>query len=277
MNRLDLLGVGFMAPGLDDWAVAGAVLRGETPYLPAPLPAPSPVALPPNERRRATLGTRLALAVTEEATRGRGLDPAALPAVFTASESDLGIIDRLCTDIFGRHTPVSPTVFHNSVHNAVAGYWSIAQGCRAASTSLSAWDGSLAAGLLEAAVQLAETARPLLLIAYDLPGPPLLAAHRPLAGPCACALLLAPTAAHPPGTTQPLATLTLDLDLAAAGAVESLPDALGVDLEALRAGNPAARVLPLLRRIAAGTAGTVCLPYLTDLDLVVGVELDAQR
>lgn len=275
MNRLDLLGVGFMAPGLGDWAGARAVLRGETPYLPAPLPAPSPAALPPNERRRATLGTRLALAVTEEATRGRGLDPAALPAVFTASESDLGIIDRLCTDIFGRHTPVSPTVFHNSVHNAVAGYWSIAQGCRAASTSLSAGDGSLAAGLLEAAVQLAETARSLLLIAYDLPGPPLLAAHRPLAGPCACALLLAPTAGQPFGTTQPLATLTLDL--AAAGAPEHLPDAFGADLEALRVGNPAARVLPLLRRVAAGAAGAVHLPYLPDLDLVVGVALDAQR
>lgn len=275
MNRLDLLGVGFMAPGLADWAGARAVLRGAAPYQPAPLPAPSPAALPPNERRRATLGTRLALAVTEQATRGLGLDPAALPAVFAASESDLGIIDRLCTDIFGRRTPVSPTVFHNSVHNAVAGYWSIAQGCRAASTSLSAWDGSLAAGLLEAAVQLTEATRPLLLIAYDLPGPPLLAAHRPLAGPCAAALLLAPAATHPPGAAPALATLALDL--APAGPPETLPPALGADLEALRAGNPAARVLPLLWRLAAGTAGAVRLPYLADLDLVVEVACDAQR
>lgn len=275
MIRIDLLGVGLMAPGLPDWAGARAVLRGEVPYAPQPLPAPSPAALPANERRRATLGTRLTLAVTEQASAGLALDPTTLPAVFAASESDLGIIDRLCTDIFGHRIPVSPTVFHNSVHNAVAGYWSIAQGCRAASTSLSAWDGSLAAGLLEAAAQLAQAPRPLVLTAYDLPGPPLLAAHRPLTGPCACALVLA--AGPGDAATMPAPLATLALELAAAGAPEPLPSTLGADLEALRTGNPAARVLPLLWRLAVGAAGTVRLPYLEDLDLVVGVDFDVVR
>jgi len=269
MTQLHLLGVGLVAPGLPDWERAQAVLTGRQPYAAAPITHLAPAALPPNERRRATLGTRLVLAATEQACAGLALDLRELPTVFTASESDLGIIDRLCTDIFGRHTPVSPTVFHNSVHNSVAGYWSIAHGCRQASTSLSAWDGSLAAGLLECAAQLADGDRPVLLVAYDLPGPALLDHHRHLEGPCACALLLTSAASAVPNTAPPLATLALDLD--APGMPDPLPPGLDPALETLRAGNPAARVLPLLCRIAARSGGTVRLPYLEDLDLLVRI------
>ena len=268
MNRLSLLTVGLVAPGLPDWEEARAVLNGAQPHVAAPIPPLTPAALPPNERRRATLGTRLALAAAQQATAGLALDPGELLSVFAASESDLGIIDRLCTDIFGHQAPVSPTVFHNSVHNSVAGYWSIAHGCRQASTSLSAWDGSLAAGLLECAAQLIDADRPALLVAYDLPGPALFAPHRPLEGPCACALVLAaPQLAPPPA--RPLASLTLTL--AARGAEDRLPAGLAPQLETLRAGNPAARVLPLLCLIAAGDTGVVRLPYLDDLDLMVEV------
>ena len=266
MTPLHLIGVGLVAPGLPDWESASAVLTGRRPYAAAPIPPLAPAALPPNERRRATLGTRLALAAAEQACAGLALDPRELSSVFTASESDLGIIDRLCTDIFGRHIPVSPTVFHNSVHNAVAGYWSIAHGCRQASTSLSAWDGSLAAGLLECAAQLADTDRPVLLVAYDLPGPALLDSHRHLEGPFACALVLSAAAL---GAAQPVATLALDLTTP--GVPDPLPPGLDPALEVLRVGNPAARVLPLLYRIAAGGEGTVRLPYLEDLDLLVRV------
>lgn len=267
MTRLNLIGVGLVAPGLPDWQAAQAVLTGQQPYAAAPIANLAPAALPPNERRRATLGTRLALAATEQPSTGLASVPSALATVFTASESDLGIIDRLCTDIFGRHCPVSPTVFHNSVHNSIAGYWSIAHGCRAASTSLSAWDGSLAAGLLECAVQVADRDQPVLLVAYDVPGPALFDPHRHLDGPFACALLLTPAGSASGAAAPPLATLTLDLD--ALGEPDRLPPDLDPALETLRSGNPAARVLPLLQHIAAGRRGQVRLPYLDDLDLSI--------
>ena len=51
-------------------------------------------------------------------------------------------------------TTVSPTRFHNSVHNAAAGYWTIGAGAMQPATAISAFDASFAQGLLEAMVQL---------------------------------------------------------------------------------------------------------------------------
>jgi hypothetical protein len=48
---------------------------------------------------------------------------------------------------------VSPTLFHNSVHNTPAGYFSIATGIQTASVSLSAGDNTFSAGLIEALTQ----------------------------------------------------------------------------------------------------------------------------
>ena len=62
---------------------------------------------------------------------------------------------------------VSPTKFHNSVHNAAAGYWTIGQGCMAPSTALSAFSHTFAQGLLEALVNLAAGEPAILLAAYD--------------------------------------------------------------------------------------------------------------
>lgn len=269
MSTLNLLAVGLVGPGLPDWETARRILTGQQPHRAATIPPLSPAALPANERRRATLATRIALEAGAQAVAAAGLDARELVTVWAAAESDLTIIDRLCTDIFALHTPVSPTVFHNSVHNAVAGYWSIAHGCRQPSTSLSAWDGSLAAGLLECAVQLAGADPPILLVAYDLPGPQLIAAHRHLEGPFACAMVLSSGTRTTRLTADPLASL--EVELAAHAAEDRLPSDLDPALETLRSGNPAARCLPLLHRIAVGGAGSVRLPYLDDLDLMVRV------
>jgi hypothetical protein len=191
-----------------------------------------------------------------------GLDLGALRAVFASSDGDLDLIDRLCTDLYGARVPVSPTLFHNSVHNAVAGYWSIATGCRQATTSLAAWDGSFAAGLLECAGQLAWDRRPVLLVAYDLPATGTLDAHRHFPEPFACALVL-------DGAPEPDRAAALELALTPPGAEDRLPTDLGPELETLRAGNPAARALTLLRLLAVGAGGRLRLPYLDDLDLTV--------
>src|SRR3546814_8342283 len=78
-------------------------------------------------------------------------------------------MDYMCATLTGEPRSISPTKFHNSVHNAAAGYWTIGSGCMHASTAVSAFDASFAQGLVEALAQLAEGAEAVLLAAYDGP------------------------------------------------------------------------------------------------------------
>ena len=97
----------------------------------------------------------------------------------------------LCETLAGADRQISPTRFTNSVHNAPAGYWHIAVGSRAASTSLSAYDGSFAAGLVEALAQVVASGEPVLLVALDVPYPEPPHRLRPLPNHAGVALLLA--------------------------------------------------------------------------------------
>jgi hypothetical protein len=220
----------------------------------------APTLLPPGERRRATMASKLVLRAGIEALGGNGADGRGLFCVFASASGELSIMDGICRTLLEPERPVSPTQFHNSVHNAPAGYWSIATGSGAPSLSLSAFDGSFAAGLLEAAVVADAERRPVLLMAYDLPAPEPLDAARPLTGPFAVALLLQPESGG--GRCW-----ELDLQSAAAGDDGTLADP---ELERLRRGNPAARCLPLLRALAIATEETVRLPA-PDATLLVRV------
>src|SRR5436190_16860170 len=102
----------------------------------------------------------------------------------------------MCSTLATAPTLISPTKFHNSVHNAAAGYWTIATGCREASTALTAFDASFGAGLLEAAIQCSADARPVLLVAFDVESTGALASVTASAGMLACALVLAPRASE---------------------------------------------------------------------------------
>lgn len=80
---------------------------------------------------------------------------------------DLAINDYMCATLATAPTQLSPIKFHNSVHNAAVGYWTIGTGCQQASNSLSAFEYTFAAALLEAAAQCAADAQPLLLVGFD--------------------------------------------------------------------------------------------------------------
>ncbi len=62
---------------------------------------------------------------------------------------------------------ISPTRFHNSVHNAAAGYWSIATGATAAANALCAHDASFGGRTSTSLTQVQVEATAVLLIAYD--------------------------------------------------------------------------------------------------------------
>ena len=267
--ELSLLGVGLLGPGLPSWTDALPVLRGDTPYVPAPAVVPAPQRLPAAERRRAGAAVKIALTVADAACNAADRDPATLATVFTSSSGDGANCHALCDTL--AHPPgpdrlVSPTRFTNSVHNAAAGYWHIAVGSQHASTSVCAFDDSLGAGLVAALPQ--ALAATMLLVASDTPYPEPLHATRPLPDTMGVAFVLAP--AQAPGALARLRARLLPL--ADAGAITPCRDAL---LEDLRGRIPAARALPLLEALARRQPARLVLAGSAHLALELTLEFPA--
>jgi hypothetical protein len=255
-----VIGIGLAGPGLTDWSRAAPILAGERPYQPAPTVLPVIETLPPAERRRTGATVRLALAVAQQALAEAAIDPTTLSTVFASSGADGAICHEICLTLAAEDRQLSPTRFHNSVHNAAAGYWSIAMKAMARSNALCAFDGSFAAGLLEAITQVAIEGAPVLLAAYETAYPEPLHAKRPLPDAFGVALLLAPG----PGAGAH-ARLTVSLTDAPAEPLAQGP------LEALRTSAPAARSLPLLRHLARAQSGAVVIDYLENLRMRIEV------
>lgn len=243
--------IGLVGPGLADWPSAERVLAGAAGYDPRPTVLPALECLPPAERRRTGRVVRLALSVGLEATARAKADAAHLPVVFSSSGGDGENCHEICQVLAGADRQISPTRFHNSVHNAASGYWGIATGATAASNALCACDASFAAGLLEALVQLRIEETAVLLIAYDADYPEPMRSVRPIPDAFAVALLLTPSLRQ-----ESMAQLTASLSAAPPELLSDPP------LEALRAQVPAARSLPLLRRIARRERAAVVIDYL---------------
>jgi hypothetical protein len=239
MIRVFVQGIGLLGPGLDGWPRGRQVLAEEVLFESGPVQPPVIGLLPAAERRRAGFTVRLAIAVGLESLSQSGCDPVDMAMVFAASGGDGATNHETLEVLASAQREVSPTRFHNSVHNAPSGYWAVATGSRAPSSSLCAFDSSFAAGFLEAAVQAVVDHRPVTLIAYDTPYPEPLGSVRPIGSIFAVALVLTPHR-----TLKSLAVLTLEVE-------QSIETGMAdADLERLRLGNPAARALPLLAALA---------------------------
>jgi len=255
-----IAGIGLVGPGLAGWHAAREALAGRVPYAGAPTRLAAPEALPATERRRAGRCVKLALAAGLDAVAGAGADAGALGAIFASSSGDGETCHAICETLASDDRLISPTRFHNSVHNAPAGYWSIATGATASTDCVAAFDASFGAGLLEALARLAaEPGIPVVLVAYDAPYPEPLRSARPVPDAFAMAMVL--SAAGGQAHAAIAASMTDD-------APRPMDDA---GLERLRREIPAARALPLLARLARGEAGAVVLEYLEGLALRVEV------
>jgi hypothetical protein len=254
-------GIGLLGPGLDNWTAGRAILAGLAPRPDQKTVLPSPAALPPAERRRCGPLVKLSLAVGLEAATAAEQDVKLLPTVFSSSSGDGENCHAICEMLASDDRQISPTRFHNSVHNAASGYWSIATGAMAPSSPLCAHDASFGAGLLEAAAQAVVDDTSVLLIACDTTYPKPLQSVRPITADFAVGLVLSPRRG-----VRSLARIAIAVS---ADAGNRLSDSA---LEQIRAGVPAARALPLLQAIAKGESGACVLDYLDNSGLRVEIE-----
>lgn len=261
-NKLEVWidGVGLLGPGLPNWPAAQQVLAGAEPVA-QPLAVPAPLALPPAERRRVGVSVKVALAVALEAVAGAQADAGQLHSVFASSGADGDNCDAICQVLASDDRHISPTRFHNSVHNAPAGYWGIASAAMTPASVVCAYDAGFGAGLLEAMTQVVADGAGVLLVAYEAPYPEPLQSKRPHPSAFGLALTLMPRRGP-----QSLAKMGVELVEAEADVLEN------AELEALRRQIPCARGLPLLQALAGGSSARVRLQYLAPLALAVEVE-----
>lgn len=233
-------GIGVWSLEFPDWPVARAALGEGAKAAVDPAARPPAAILPAGERRRAPESVLIAVEAAQQACAMARRDPGDLAHVFASACGDIAINDYLCATLARAPNEVSPTKFHNSVHNAPAGYWTIASGCMRASTAVSAGVACFGAGLFEATVRARVESEPVLLVASDVAACGPLRDVIPSRRAFAVALVLAPQ--------SPRALARLHMQ---AGEVASAPPLLHASAN----GNPAAACLPLLAALARREPG----------------------
>lgn len=245
-------GIGFWTDGLPSWEAARAFARSGA--LPGSAPArPSPRLLAANERRRAPQTVAVALEAGLAACTAAGRAPATLPSVFASTHGDLAITDYMCSTLANEPRSVSPTRFHNSVHNAAAGYWTIGAGAMQPTTAISAMTATFALGLLEALAQLATGEEAVLLVAYDASASGPLGEQARSVGLLGGALVLSEGGPE----TGPVLQATL---------TDGVPSPADGPLARHAAGNAMAPMLPLFDMLALGAPSATGAPAPVRLD-----------
>lgn len=256
-------GIGLIGPGFTSWQNCREILSGLQAYQPFKTVIPAPELLPAAERRRASDIVKLTLGTSLEAIAAAGLQSENLPSVFSFSNGDGVNCHTICEMLASEDRQISPTRFHNSVHNAAAGYWSIATETMATSSVLCAYDASFCAGLLDALTQVVVDKTRCILMASDTPYPQPMFTNRPIPDNCGVAFILSPEK-----TLKSMAQIEVSFTHDAA---DKFDDAR---LETLRSSIPAARSLPLLQAIAQlapQQSRRVVLDYLDDTRLAIKV------
>ena len=263
MTEVDIAGVGIWSEQFGNWDEFREVLAGAEVESAGAL---KPELIPARERRRAPAAVKMAVEVMDQACRMAGIDATDVATVFGSGMGDMQITDYICRTLAEAPRMVSPTKFHNSVHNAATGYWSIATGSHFPANAISAYSNTVAASLLEGAVQAVEEDLPVLVALEELAAPQPFKSVIEVDEPLAMALLLIPKGQ----AAAPLAGLSLAVRPEAA----SNPAALHVAGTEFH-NNFAAPLLPLLAALAQGEASTSALPLSGGATLELALEFTA--
>jgi len=257
-RTLYIEGIGFWASRLPGWEATRAILRGEAAPPATAQTRPAPALLPPAERRRAPDTVAVSLEVAARACEMAKRHPKLMASVFASTHGDLAISDALCDTLAKTPLLTSPTKFHNSVHNAAAGYWTIATGCLKPYTSLSGYTFTFGEGLLEAASQVLSEGSPVLYVAFDIEARGPVGTMQPSRGVFAGALVLAAEVGE-----RSLAKLTFDVSDSDA----LKPTTARAQNAALVEGNAMANGLPLFEVLADGVERQVVQGLAPQLNL----------
>ena len=248
MTELEIAGLGIWNPNFSNWTeFTNGINTGVWPSGKVLQPA----LIPARERRRAPQSVKLAIEVMSQACEMASIDPAQTATVFSSAMGDMQITDYLCRTLATAPGSVSPTRFHNSVHNATTGYWSIASGSHGATNAVSAYGYTAPMAFLEAAIQSLEERTPVLLVTQEMAAPETLHHSCPSDQPFSAAMLLAP-----PGTcSNPVASVGFKVSQKP-GEWPELPGDLAQHLHS----NFGARLVPLLVSIAAHVSAKKTVP-----------------
>jgi hypothetical protein len=195
-------------------------------------------------RRRATPLTRMGIEVLQQVAAIGKADLATIPSVWATAHGEHSAAIALLGMMQRGEGKLSPTKFHNSVHNTASGYASISSGNCAPSTTLTGGAELVASAFIEAACMLDEFDRDIAMVLADEPLlPPFDRADASTA--LAIALLLSPRA-----------------DGAFAMLSDVRRDAVApVKHHALFGSLHVSAGLPLIERIVEGRGGTVALEF----------------
>lgn len=238
MIEADLLGVGVWGYQFSNWADFVTGIRTGQWQEGTGL---KPALLSSNVARRAPRTVKMAVEVMHQACLMASVSPEDLVVTYSCAMGDSDITDQLCRTLASEPRLLSPTLFHNSVHNAPVGYWSISTGTHAPVNAIAAYEHSAPVALLEAAIQVIEENTMVLLVTQEVQMPKALASECASRSPFSSALVLARKGAH----AAPLATLKL---AAGEGAAPWPP--LPEGLRARLSGNPGATLVPVLAALA---------------------------
>jgi len=265
MTELEIASIGIWSPFFSDWQAFRDGMNDGHWQADAKL---RPGLIPARELRRSPQSVKMAVEVLSQACAMVELNPANMAVVFSSSMGDIQITDYLCRILADTPGLVSPTRFHNSVHNATTGYWSIASQAHAPTNAVSAYAYTAPMALFEAAVQAVEEAVPVLVVCQEMAAPEALRFACPSDHPFSMALLLTGTGIY----ANPLASIQISVRPKEAGWPE-LPGQLKTWFD----GNFGARLLPLISAMAAGDQGPVSFEFPLSFRSALGVTLKTSK
>lgn len=206
----NLHAVGLLAPGLSSLSDFRALCTDQKKInISEPLLLPAPAALPLNERRRSSRPVRLTLSCIEQLVMQGSPLLSELRSIF-ATDDGVGEINQQMFEVLATTRQISPLVFPNSVHSAVAGYFSIAYQNKKPATHVSRGVESFAAGLLCAVTDAIIFSESVLFVCFDPAMTDPMCEVLPITQPTASAWLI--SSGEPTGPLVARFTLTLESD-----------------------------------------------------------------
>lgn len=263
MTTLDIsfTGIGLWARGMTGYPEFTQGLQSDFADLQtAEFLPPKPEAIAPRERRRAGLTINIAVEVAHQACMQAQVDISQVPSVFVSAMGDTTITDYMCRKLAQPQKMLSPTKFHNSVHNAPSGYWTISAQNREPSSFVGGFTHSFGSGLLEAASQAVALHKPVLAVFYDIANKPPFAQLYPIQETLAIALVVEPQSTQATASTVKPLDAGLSFVERQPGEVESMPKCERLADFALS--NPMGPALALVEQFSAAQKGGLRSPNL---------------